>query len=463
MNGHSVRIAGSFRDPSGYLFFREGELYRQVNDIYKSNYDRLMDSGLYSVLVKAGLLIPHQEVQIDSFEPSITYKTIKPETISFISYPYEWSFSQLKDAALVTLEVQKVALKFGMSLKDASAYNIQFRKGKPVFIDTLSFENYQEGKPWIAYKQFCQHFLSPLALSRYKDIRLSQLLRIYMDGIPLDLTSLLLPIRTRFVFPLLMHIHLHAKSQKYFAGKSSGTAKGSVSRMAFLGIIDSLDSGVRALKLLPSSTEWSGYYDNTNYSPSSFEHKKIVVSGFLDEVTPNTVWDFGANTGVFSRIASEKGIRVIAFDIDHGAAMKNYSECAARGEENILPLLFDINNPSPGIGWGNSERMTIFERGPTDTAMALALIHHLAISNNMPFGMIAKFFSRICGSLIIEFVPKNDSQVIRLLANRNDIFPDYDQFIFEREFGEHFTIRSSVKIEDSQRILYLMERVKQKT
>jgi len=202
---NSVTIPSSFRDPSGVLFVRDGSIFRQVNTIYKDNYDHLMNSGIYETLVADKLLIPHEEVDIEGVNPDLAYKIIKPELIPFISYPYEWSFSQLKDAALATLRIQKRSVDFGMSLKDCSAYNIQFRNGKPVFIDTLSFEKYHEGQPWVAYRQFCQHFLAPLALMSCRDVRLNQLLRVYIDGVPLDLASSLLPFRTRFVFSLLSH------------------------------------------------------------------------------------------------------------------------------------------------------------------------------------------------------------------------------------------------------------------
>ena len=173
-------LDASFRDPSGFLFRRDGVLYRQVNQIYAEDYTRLMDSGLYAKLVKAGLLIPHQESgDGQAFEPAeaaSAFRTLRPELIEFISYPYEWSFGELKDAALATLSIQKRALKLGMSLKDASAYNIQFHSGKPTMIDTLSFETYKEGEPWVAYRQFCQHFLAPLALMAYRDIRLKPII-----------------------------------------------------------------------------------------------------------------------------------------------------------------------------------------------------------------------------------------------------------------------------------------------
>ncbi len=458
MTANNGKIPSSFRDPSGFLFSQDGSLYRQVNSIYKEDYDLLMGSGLYESLIKKGLLVSHQETGLDLAHADGAYKIIKPELIPFISYPYEWCFSQLKDAALTTLEIQKIAIDFGMTLKDSSAYNIQFLKGKPVLIDTLSSEKYNEGQPWIAYKQFCQHFLAPLVLASYKDIRLNQLFQVYIDGIPLDLTSSLLPLSTRFRFSLLTHIHLHAKSQKRFADKQVKVGNSNISRMSFLGLIDNLYSAVKRLKWKLAQTEWGDYYDKTNYSTESFEIKKKYVAESMDKINPKSVWDLGANTGVFSRIISDKGIQTISFDVDPIAVEKNYLESLEKKETNILPLLLDLINPSPGIGWEHQERSAFMERGPVDAVLALALIHHLAISNNLPLDRIAKFFQDICSSLVIEFVPKSDSQVQKLLATREDIFPDYTREAFENTFGKYFTLQSSVKIKDSERVLYCMRR-----
>jgi hypothetical protein len=451
-------ISSSFRDPSGFLFYRNGSVHRQVNNSYKENYDQLINSGLYEKLTNTDLLISHEEVDIDPPESDKAYKIIKPESISFISYPYEWCFSQLKNAALTTLEIQKKSFEFGMSLKDCSAYNIQFRKGKPIFIDTLSFEKYREGQPWVAYRQFCQHFLAPLVLMSYKDIRLNQLFRIYIDGIPLDLASSLLPFHSRLKFSLLSHIHLHARSQKYYADKTVDTSGRKMGRLSFQGLIENLESTIKTLNWRPKGTEWADYYEDTNYSSEGFEYKKQIVANFLDMIKPKCVWDFGANIGIFSRIASNKGIPTISFDIDPAAVEKNYLECIENGDTNILPLLFDLTNPSPGIGWLNKERMSLLERGPADTMFALALVHHLIISNNLPFHKIADFFSNICKSLIIEFVPKSDSQVQRMLSVREDIFSDYTQQTFEEEFSKFFRILNRREIKDSERTLYLMEK-----
>lgn len=216
MKAATYCLASSFRDPSGFLFFENGTLFRSVNRLYQQNYDHLIQSRLYDKLVENDLLIPHREVQHPAEKRDDEYKIIQPEIVPFISYPYEWCFSQLKDAALALIKIQKQALDCNMVLKDASAYNIQFCKGKPLLIDTLSFEIYKENQPWVAYRQFCQHFLAPLSLMASRDIRLGQLIRIYIDGIPLDLVSGLLPISTWFKPALLTHIHLHAKAQKRY-------------------------------------------------------------------------------------------------------------------------------------------------------------------------------------------------------------------------------------------------------
>ena len=415
-----------------------------------------MDSGLYRELVARKLLISHLEVEAKCKEDDNIYKIIKPERVPFVSYPYEWCFSQLKEAALVTLEIQKTALENGMSLKDSSAYNIQFVKGRPLFIDTLSFEKYKEGQPWIAYRQFCQHFLAPLALMRYRDVSLNQLLHTNIDGIPLSLASSLLPYKTRFMLSLGLHIHLHAGSQKHFADRKIKLKKPTINKLSLSGLIDSLESGVRRLKWNACGTEWGDYYEDTNYSSLGFTHKKEIVARFLTEINPKNVWDLGGNTGAFSRIAGNNGIRTLSFDKDPACVEKNYLLCKKKYEVNILPLVIDLANPSPGIGWQNKERSSLVERGPSDMAFALALIHHLAISNNTPFIKIAEFMRDICNSLIIEFIPKSDSQVQRLLSRREDIFPRYTRENFEIDFIKYFTIKEAVKIKESERFMYLM-------
>ena len=457
------QLPASFRDPSGFLFTRGDMLYRQVNRKYEQEYARLMESGLYEKLVKARLLVPHVEEENVQPETDSCYKIIRPERVAFISYPYEWSFGQLKEAALTTLSIQKRALKQGMSLKDASAYNIQFVRGKAALIDTLSFELYKEGQPWVAYRQFCQHFLAPLALMALKDIRLNQLLRVYIDGVPLDLASGLLPWTTRLNFGLLTHIHLHAGAQKRYAyaGEEVKSRGGSVSKQAMTGLIESLENTVKKLDWKPGGTEWGNYYDITNYSDSAFEHKKQLIGEWTRRLQPALVWDLGANNGVFSRAAAEAAsdTQVISFDIDPTAVEQNYRQVKAEKHERLLPLVLDLTNPSPAIGWANRERDSFGGRGPADLTLALAVIHHLAISNNVPLLQLAGFFANVGRWLVIEFVPKSDSQVQKLLASREDIFPGYTREGFEAAFSNKFRIHEAVPVKESERVLYLMEAV----
>lgn len=453
MNKNSL-IRSSFRDPSGFLFLRDGILYRQVNLVYKDHYEHLLKSGLYNALLSEGLLIEHDEYA--DINDGIAYKIIRPEVIDFISYPYEWCFSQLKDAALTTLKIQGIALKYQMTLKDCSAYNIQFQKGKAILIDTLSFEKYSEGEPWAAYRQFCQHFLAPLALMTYTDVRLGELLKTFIDGIPLDFAVKLLPFRSKVNFHLLTHLHLHMKSQRHYSKKTFQKKGAQFTRLAFDALVDSLESAIASLKWKPEGTEWVDYYQDTNYSSEAFLYKKQVVDSLIEKIQPKSIWDFGANTGIFSQIASTQKIRTLAFDMDCAAVEKMYLDCRKRNDSYLLPLCIDLTNPSPAIGWQNQERMSFIDRGPIDTIIALALIHHFALTHNVPIEFIARLFSKLCNSLIIEFILKTDSQVQKMLSLRKDIFSNYNEKTFEKEFSKYFEIKETIKITDSERVLYYM-------
>ena len=459
IQGKECKLPSSFRDPSGFVFCQDGQVYRQINKVYADEYQHLMQSGLYYALVAEDLLIPHTEVDTLSEDMAIVHRIIKPEQILFISYPYEWCFTQLKHAALHTLKVQNIALRFGMSLKDSSAYNIQFRNGRPVFIDTLSFERYHAGQPWIAYRQFCRHFLAPLALMCHKDLRMNQLFKTHVDGIPLDIASSLLPVGSYFSYSLLLHIHMHAKGERIFIHDTDNKKTDKRKKMVSMeALIDSVYSAIVGLNVKSEDTEWSGYYSNTNYSDVAMQYKKQLVVELLERAKPTVLCDIGANSGLFSRLASDRNIYTIATDNDPMAVEQNYMYSVNQGEKKILPLIIDITNPSSGIGWLNQERTSFLERLNVDTVMALALIHHLVISNNLQLGQIAQMFSSVCKSLIIEFVPKSDSQTQRLLISRKDIFGDYTQEAFEDEFSQYFIIEQSSRIKESDRTLYLMRK-----
>lgn len=460
MSGESKRSGASFRDPSGFIFTRAGVFYRQVNQGYQKAYDRLMTGGLYETLTKQGVLIPHEEVNDPPADPSIAYRVLRPQEVPFISYPYEWSFSQLKDAALTTLAAARAALAHDMVLKDASAYNIQFVNGRPVLIDTLSFDLYREGAPWDAYRQFCQHFLAPLALASLVDIRLIQLLRVYIDGIPLDLASELLPARTKLgLSGLAVHIHLHARAQQQYSDKQVSQSQSiSLSKAAFLNMLDALEKTILPLKWEPQGTEWGNYYNSTNYTDDALKTKGDIVGRFVEKAAPRTAWDLGANNGLFSRELSRRGVETIASDIDPAAVEQDFQAVKADREEHLLPLVIDLTNPSPALGWAHHERSSLLERGPVDLVMGLALIHHLAISNNVPLPAVAEFFASAGRWAIVEFVPKSDSQVKRLLATRKDIFDQYHEQGFETAFAQFFTLEDKAPIPGSERTLYLFKR-----
>jgi ribosomal protein L11 methylase PrmA len=234
-----------------------------------------------------------------------------------------------------------------------------------------------------------------------------------------------------------------------------------MTKTALLGILSSLESAVQSLNWEPRGTSWSDYDQICNYSLEAFDHKKELVGKYLEIVEPSTVWDLGANTGEFSRLASQRGIPTLAFDYDPGAVELNYRRCQEEGKGDVLPLLLDLTNPSPDLGWFNCERGSLLRRTSADLVMALALVHHLAIGNNLPLSEIARFLAALGPYLIIEFVPKKDSQVQQLLAAREDIFPDYDIEGFEQAFRGIYQIMEKKNIKSTQRTLYLLKKLVQ--
>jgi ribosomal protein L11 methylase PrmA len=469
-----LRHAASFRDPSGFIFVRDEVIYRQVQTSYREHYDRLVGSGLLGLLVREKLLIHHEESSTAPAAPG-AYKVLRPAPIDVISYPYEWSFGQLKDAALLTLRIQSYALDHGLSLKDASAYNVQFQEGRPIFIDTLSFETYVADQPWCAYRQFCQHFLAPLALMARVDIRLGQLTRVHLDGVPLDLASRLLPHRSWMRPGLTMHIHAHAAAlRKYSNGSPSGErrASASVSRRGLGGILESLQRTIAALEWKPSGTEWADYEATHRYGQAALESKRELVKTWVSALSPAParIVDLGSNAGAFSRLLASgpersalpaKGALVVSVDGDPAAAEVNYRRTVAAQETQILPLVADLTNCGSGAGWDGDERSPLFDRVQADLAVCLALVHHLAIGHNVPFERIAPWLARVAPRLVIEFVPKQDEQTRRLLAGRTDVFDDYTAAAFERSFTRHFAIERRQAIAGSDRTLYQMRRLRE--
>jgi len=455
--GEAPPVSGSFRDPAGHVFRRDGRILRQVNHVYAADYDQLIASGLYRALTERSLLVRHEEVaEAPDREPG--YRVLVPEHIPFISYPFEWAFSQLKAAARATLSVHRIAVEHGMVLKDASAFNIQFVGSSPILIDSLSFERWVEGTPWVAYRQFCQHFLGPLALMSATDVRLGTLSRLFIDGPPLDLVSTLLPITSKFHPSLLVHLHLHSRAQAKHGGAAiAGRTPTSFTRHAMLGLVDHLESAIERLAYKAAGTTWADYYANTNYTDAAMAGKHQLVAGMLDAARPSTTWDLGANTGAFSRLAADVGAYTIAIDGDPAAVERAVLAGQARNERRILPLVMDLANPTGAMGWAHEERSSLAGRGPADVVLALGLIHHLTLSNHVPFAMTADYLARIGRTLIVEFVPPTDSQVVGMLSRMPKAEAGYSVDRFEQAYRERFRILESESIPGTERRLYRME------
>lgn len=460
MSNAFINHPSSFRDPSGFVFEKDGVLYRQVNNVFKESFDHFISSGCYKAFVDKGLLIPHKEMAENLTASPDHYKTLLPEHIPFISYPYEWSFDMLKDAALLTLQLVKEALPFGLILKDATPFNIQWHKGKLVFIDTLSFEKYNEQEPWVAYRQFCECFLSPLLLMHYAKTSLQELQLAYPKGIPLAVTRSLLPKRSRFSLHIYLHIHLHAKvsSKKTGAAKDNKAATG-FSKQKLLNLISSLETLIKKLQAPTQQTTWSEYYGEASQRKDYLEQKLFLinkwVSGLMDVTTAA---DMGANDGFFSKIIAGNNVYVLATDFDPLCINHLYADIKQSGEKQVQPFVLDLSNPSPALGVNNNERPSFFQRANVDLVLALAVIHHLVIGENMGFDKCAALFSRLGHYLIIEFVPKEDEKIQLMLQQRKDVYPFYTEANFETAFGEYFTLLERQPVSDSGRILYLLEK-----
>lgn len=453
---------GSFRDPSGYVFHSDNKIFRTINEVYRPHWEKA--EAFLRSLAKEGLLLPFEYVE--PVEGS--WKTIEVEKLPFISYPYEWSHEQLKDAALLTLELQRRALDQGLILKDASAYNVQFKGGKPVFIDHLSFEMREDDSPWIAYQQFCTHFIAPLAVMSSVDLRCGHLSQLWMDGIPLDIAAAMLPKKKRRHPGLQFHLVLHAKLQNKYsdAEKHADKAKEAKATVDYLkGLADSLERLIKskAISMPDVSTEWGDYYTFTNYSDEAAEQKRVMVEELARRFgSDGFAIDLGANNGHYTRVIAPYFSQVAAVDIDPVAVNRHYLALKdPKAPGNVLPLIIDLANPSPSIGFNNAERASFAERCKADFIVALALIHHIRITAGIPLALIAEFFSSLLseeGVLVLEFVPKEDSQTKKLLALRQDIFFDFDLDQCVELFSPYFECVSVDAIPNTHRHLLLLKK-----
>lgn len=445
----------SYRDNSGFVFRHNGIVYRYVQPVYQPHYDQLMSSGLYDELVKQNRLIAHQEIAATNDFGFTGGKILQPEQLPFISYPYEWSFDMWKDAALLTLQIAGTAIKKGMILKDATPFNIQFCKGRPVFIDTLSFEIYEAGKPWIAYQQFCECFLGPLLLMHYCHPDTQRLFTVYPNGIPMAVLVSLLPKRSKWNMNAFLHVHLQAR----LAGRGAQNRKSenNFSRQKLEILLKGLEGFVQKLSPKKVKTTWDDYYTGTILGNEYLQAKTLLVQAYSKAIDFHTVIDLGANDGHFSRLF-EKEKMVIATDADTNCINELYGQIKKEGRQNILPLVNDLTTPSPAIGWANAERESITGRLKANLVLALALVHHLAIAKNVPLPLIADWLQQMGEHLIIEFVPREDEKVQLLLQNRADIFDGYNPEQFKLSFEKHFHILQEAQVGNTGRRLFLMKR-----
>lgn len=438
----------AFQKLNGYISCKNGKLCRKISSVNKEDFELFKSSGLYKKLVEKKFIVPFEEENGEIFQ----------SVPAFYSYSYEWSFSQLKDAALITLGAHKLALEHGMSINSLKCENVQFYGGKPALLDVLVFEKYSESSQWKVYDEFCRYFLAPLAIMSCTDIRLGQILKSFPHGIPLDLVCHILPLSANLNMGLVTHIYKHAKRLKErelsILNNNYKPRKVQISKLK--EIWRSLTETVKALSFPVEKDEWGNYYRHTSYSDKAFFAKKEIITKYLDIVKPSLIFDLGSNRGKFSRIASNKQIYTVAFDIDAIAVEKNYLHAKKAKEQYILPLYQDLTNPSADMGFLNEEKISIYKRAKVDMVMVLALLPHLVICDGKSFEEVAEFLYSLAPSLIIEFIPADEKKVKTMLTMQHCTCLDYTEENFVKAFEQYFDIKDKQPVADTKRTLYLM-------
>jgi len=451
-----MRNPSSFRDPDGYVVIENENVYRVVNFSYKQDYDHFINSGLYNELVDKKMIIPFNE---EPDKPTNCYKYLKTNYLYPILYPYEWSFSQLKEAALLTLSIQKICLKYDMTLKDATPYNVQFINCKPIFIDLLSFEKIKDYQ-WRPLKQFYQMFFAPLIVFSKIDPLLLKLLIIDIDGISTSLINKLLSFKQK----LNLNIFINLVLPNLISKKSKVSNKNlNLKKKNLENLISFLYSSTYKIKFNKNS-EWKNYNEETYQEKSDYVNdKQNLINKFKKIINfTNEVWDIGANDGRFSRAFSKISKHVFSFDIDINCVDDNYNFNKVKNIYNVYPVLFDLSNPSPSIGLNNKERTTIEERLNSPTLICMfAVIHHL-FNKNIPFNEILKFSTKTDKYLIIEYIPIEDPKCKLIFESRDEKFlKSYpDEKNFENIFKEKFNLIISGYLGKTKRKLYLYEKNK---
>ena len=423
---------GSYRDVAGTVYRVGDRILRTVRDSAVEDFDLLRESGLLEELSADGRLVRADPVDLDALGPredGVRYVLQHPR-LPFISYPYEWSFAQLKCAALHHLDVHLAALDRGLTLSDASAYNVQFLGARPTFIDTLSFRRYRDGEIWDGYRQFCEQFLNPLLLRALLGMPHNAWYRGSLEGIPTRDLKRLLPLRAYLSWKILIHVVLHAAlSSSDIAGEDLKGVDPKARRLplaSFRKLLGGLRAWISGLEPADrSATYWRDYESFRTYTAAEAEAKQAFVARLVEAVRPATVWDVGCNAGEFALAALDAGAGyVVGWDTDLSALDLAFARARERGAA-FTPLYGDAVNPAPAQGWAQAERRGWAERGPADAVLALAVVHHLAIAKNVPLDKVVDWILGLAPVGVVEFVGKDDPQVRRLLSLRPDIFADY--------------------------------------
>jgi ribosomal protein L11 methylase PrmA len=455
--------SGSYRDRRGRIFYVDDRVLRTVMPLALEDFEFVRASGLIDALIDRGRLTAETIVDKDILGPEGDAASLVLEhpKLPFISYPYEWCFSALKDAALLQLDIQLEALERDIAMTDASAYNVQFLGSKPIFIDNLSFRRYCEGEFWDGHRQFCEQFANPLVLRAVLGVPHNAWFRGALEGITAEDLSRMLPWRSRLSWNILTNVFMQARLQRS-ASSGDGLAKAQARRLPKIGFEQMLRSLRNWLaKLEPSAdskTVWQDYADDNSYAADEARQKRNFIAEFTAATQPSTVIDIGCNTGDFSIVALESGAeRCIGFDFDQGALEYAYRR-ARDNALNFTPLLLDAANPSPEQGWLQAERRGFSSRAKGDAVLALALVHHLAIAKNIPLQQVLDWLLDMAPRGVIEFVPKNDAMVQRLLQNREDLFDDYSPETFESLLRSRARMEKKATVSSSGRTLYWFER-----
>jgi len=437
----AIRDGGSFRDPSGYVFFRGENVYRTVNPSAEATFKSVAKSGLIEELAGEKLLLPTEISPADAGDPGqfrgargeMPALVLKHPRIPFISYPYEWNFSQMRDAALAHLDLQLRAFDRGFVLSDATAYNMQFYQGKLLHIDVLSLRPYVEGEPWSGYNQFCRTFLLPLLIEAWCGMPFQPLMRGRIEGISFaDAVTILPALKLWTSLNGIMHVALQARiiASASSASKGKGQTDFKLAPARYKAILQEMRNWIGRLKSgRKVSSYWNSYAEVNSYSNDMRRVKEEFVSKWAPAVKNGVIWDIGGNTGDYSKCVLDAGAeQSIVFDSDLDSLEKAYQR--SKQGLRVLPLLVDIADPSPSLGWRQAERRGLNERSKPAGILALAVIHHLAIGRNLPFSDVIDWFVDTAPDGIIEFVPKSDPMVAQMLANREDVFHDYDEAHF---------------------------------